>query len=45
MTIALLLSLFLGIFTDSNSATTQAEASATTNAKIIRPIITDDTGG
>lgn len=45
MTIALLLSLFLGIFTDSNSVSAQAEAQASTTTKVVRPIITDDTGG
>lgn len=45
MTIALLFSLLVGLFSDTTTVDAQAEVTTNGAKKIVRPIITDDTGG
>lgn len=45
MTLVLILTLFLGIFSSENPNNQQANNNSSVTSKIIKPIITDDTGG
>lgn len=44
-TILFILSLFLGLFSTENTNNQQANNLSAPTSKIIKPIITDDTGG